>query len=306
MRRLGERMRAEEKRGPAKANLILPNFIGVGPGRTGTTWLDAVLEGHVGLPRRVKELDFFSKNYGEGIEWYAAHFRHCASGRPVGEFSPSYYRFPGAPERIALHIPRCKIIVTLRNPVARAYSHYKMLRHYAFVRNISFERALQTNPQIMDENRYASHLLRWYKEFGKDRVLVCLFDDLCSKPQSFLDRICDFLEAPRRDVGSVRIRKEAVNSYERMPKSVWLARRGRKLRWWLKDRQFYRTMDWLEKAGVWGFCFERGEKFGPLDADAEARLIETVRPEIEALENLIGRDLSAWKRPSAPRSSRAA
>lgn len=292
-------MPAEEKRRPAKAEMILPDFIGIGAGRTGTTWLNAVLDGHVGLPRRVKEVDFFSRYYGKGIEWYAAHFRHCAPDRPVGEFSPSYYRFPGAPERIALHIPSCKIIVTLREPVGHAYSHYKMLRHYAFERELSFERALETVPQITDANRYASHLLRWRKEFGRDRILVCLFDDLRSNPQAFLDRLCDFIEAQRLKADSAPIRREAVNSYERMPKSVRLARRGRKLRWWLKERQFYRAMDWLEGAGVWDFCFGRGERFPPLEPALEARLRERFRPEVEALEELLGCDLSAWKIPRA-------
>ena len=58
-------------------------------------------------------------------------------------------------------------------------------------------------------------------------------------------------------------------------------------------------MDWavhlLEVAGVWKFCFGGGEEFAPLDPEVDARLREHFRPEVEALERLIGRDLSAWK-----------
>ncbi len=80
-----------------------------------------------------------------------------------------------------------------------------------------------------------------------------------------------------------------------MPKNLWLARRARKLRWGLKERELYRSMDWFERAGVWDFCFGRGEKFAPMNAATRARLLATSIPEIEALEKLIGRDLSAWK-----------
>jgi len=98
--------------------LRLPDFVGVGPGRTGTTWLHEVLKGHVNLPAGIKETDFFTTNYNKGIEWYADHFRDADRIRPTGEINP-YFGFPEAAERIAIHIPRCKIICTFRNPVER-------------------------------------------------------------------------------------------------------------------------------------------------------------------------------------------
>ncbi len=110
-------------------DLRLPDFIGVGPGRTGTTWLHEVLKGRVNLPAGIKETDFFTTNYNKGIEWYAHHFRDADRVRPTGEVNP-YFGFPEAAERIALHIPRCKIICSFRNPVERIYSAYKLWRHY--------------------------------------------------------------------------------------------------------------------------------------------------------------------------------
>lgn len=294
-------MPIEGTRNRTKARLILPNFIGVGPGRTGTTWLNAALEGHVGLPQNVKEVFFFSRYYGKGIEWYAQHFRNCAPDSPIGEFSPGYYRSRDALERIAFHIPDCRIVVTLRNPVERAYSHYKMLRHYAFVRDISFENVLETRPEIMEANRYAHHLLAWNRTFGKDHVLVCLYDDLRHDPQAYISRICRFIGAPQIDLRSAPVRQRDVHSFERMPKNLWLARRARKLRWGLKERGFYRTIGWLEEARVWDFCFGRGEKFPPLSDETRERLRRELLPEIEALEDLIGRDLSNWKQPYASR-----
>src|SRR6266853_4563132 len=85
----------------------LPDFIGVGPPRTATTWLHEVLSGHVGLPQDVKETDFFVHKYDNGLEWYAAHFRTCPPGRPIGEFSTNYFIGTQTRERIATHIPVC-------------------------------------------------------------------------------------------------------------------------------------------------------------------------------------------------------
>src|SRR5439155_1562759 len=109
----------------SRTALRLPDFIAVGPGRTGTTWLHEVLKGHVGLPE-IKEIQFFKWHYEKGLRWYASHFTKCPAGRPVGEICPVYFNSEIARSRIAEDLPRCKIICSLRDPVDRAYSHYRM------------------------------------------------------------------------------------------------------------------------------------------------------------------------------------
>ncbi|HVN63485.1 MAG TPA: sulfotransferase domain-containing protein, partial [Candidatus Binataceae bacterium] len=69
----------------------LPDFIAVGPQRTGTTWLHKVLQGHTGLPRGIKETDFFLKNYSRGIDWYLEFFRGYPAELPIGEIDPNYF-----------------------------------------------------------------------------------------------------------------------------------------------------------------------------------------------------------------------
>jgi hypothetical protein len=58
-------------------------------------------------------------------------------------------------------------------------------------------------------------------------------------------------------------------------------------------------MSALERAGVWEFCQGRGEPYPRLTPEQEARLRERYRPEVEALEELLAIDLSAWKMPRA-------
>ncbi len=124
----------------ARRPLKLPEFIGIGPPRTGTTWLHAALEEVVWLPCDVKETKFFSTRYHKGIEWYASHFNHADDSRPIGEVCP-YFGTTETIEHVAAHIPRCKIICTLRDPVARAYSHY-WLKYRYYPAPPSFEEAL--------------------------------------------------------------------------------------------------------------------------------------------------------------------
>jgi len=274
------------------AFLRLPDFIGVGPIRTATTWLHEELKSHVGLPLS-KESRFFDWYYDRGLAWYASYFRDCPSDQPLGEFCPTYFQRQDVLDRVAHDIPHCKIIVTLRHPVDRAYSQYKLLRHGAYLGNVTFEEALVLNPAIADGSRYATHLIKWQQRFGPDKVLVCLYDDLRANEELYLKRICDFIGVPH--VRPVPLDKLTINSFESAPKSPLLARLALKIRLTLQHREYYRTIDLLERGGFFAFCRGRGEKYRPVPPETAKRLTEQLLPEVEALEKLINRDLSAWK-----------
>lgn len=271
----------------------LPNCIAVGVGRSGTTWLHEVLTGHVGLPYGVKETDFFLRKYGNGIDWYKSFFRHCAPEHPIVEICPTYFSSAEARQRIKLHIPDCRIICTFREPVERAYSHYKLMRHNVWTR-ASFEEVVSASREIAEMNQYALNLRGWQQTFGRENVLVCLYDDLEQGPQGYLDMVCNFIGIPcfplARSVASLRL-----NSFPTAPRNRRLAQNARHVREWLRGRRAYWLDRLLEQAGVWGFCFDGGEAFPPLEPELERRLRQRFLPEVEALEQLIGRELSAWK-----------
>ena len=269
----------------------LPDFLGVGPPRTATSWLDAVLRGHAGLPHDIKEVDFFVKNYSRGIDWYKSYFRDCDPNFPAGEICPSYFGSVEARERVALHIPRCKIICTFRDPVDALYSFYKLARRNVWTRD-GFESFAREGSY-----RHAVKLEGWQETFGCENVLVCIYDELEAEPQRYLDRICAFIGIDPIPIAGSAAATEKINSFRRSPRSFYFARKGCKLRDWLVSHEAYRAMDVLRRAGVWRFCFEGGEEFEPLAPEVEARLRSGFIPEIEELEKLIGRDLSPWKVP---------
>jgi hypothetical protein len=275
----------------------LPDFLGVGPPRTATSWLDAVLRGHAAMPREIKEVDFFVKNYGRGIEWYKSYFRDADPALPAGEICPSYFGPPEVRERVKLHLPNCKIICTIRDPVESLYSGYRLS-----LRNVWTRTDIESFAASGWGSGRAGALRAWREMFGVDHVLACIYDDLEADPQRYLDTICDFIGIQRIDLAGHELASRRVNTFKQLPKNQWLARKARKLRDRLIEREAYGVVDMLRRAGIWRFCFERGGELPPLSLAVEQRLRDRCKPDIEELERLIGRDLSMWKRPSVERN----
>lgn len=285
----------ESKTGMIQRNTYrLPDFIAVGPPRTATTWLDKALRGRVALPAGTKETHYFARNYNKGLGWYAKHFRECRAEHAVGEICAAYFENPLAPTRIRTDLSDCKIICTLRDPVERLYSYYKLMRRNARTA-LPFDQALTSHPKMLAFSRYATLLRVWHAQFGRDNVLVALNDDLTADPQSYVDRIAAFIGIPSAPLPDRLIERRRQNRIETAPRSVWLARHARPFRSWLGANQLYRTRDVLDRAGVWRLCFEGGETFSTLDPSLERTLREMLTPEIEELEGILGRDLSFWK-----------
>jgi hypothetical protein len=274
---------------------LLPDFIGIGPGRTGTTWLHQMLAGHVDLPDGIKETGFFGPRFDKGFDWYAWHFRNATGERKIAEISP-YFNRMRARERIKEHLPDCRFICTLRNPVDHAYSVYKLMRHYVWTRT-SLEETLEQRPHLDQSNRYCFNLKAWFKTFGREKVLVTNYDELKASPQAYLDRICDFVGIENILLPRTTSLEDNVNGFSRAPRSRHLAQNARHVLFWLRDHRAYRSANLLERIGVWRYCFGRGEPFPRLTPELERKLIARWLPEIDELEELLDWDLSHWKTP---------
>jgi hypothetical protein len=279
----------------------LPEFIAIGPPHTATFWLDRVLRGHVGLPEGIKETQFFSWYYSLGLDWYQAHFRHCPPDLPVGEIATTYFDSSAARVRIRHDIPQCRIICTLRDPVRRLYSQYRQLRREGFLDNVSLEQAIDSQRRwdgpgnMFSVSRYAENIHTWREKFGDDRVLVLLDDDLEENAQGYLNQVTSFIGIPAIDLGTAAASGGQVTevAIDEAPKSYKLARRAREFREWLRQRKYYFVSEKCDP--LWNYCFGRGAAFPPFDPLVEASLREEFRPEVEALETLLKRDLTRWK-----------
>ena len=277
--------------------LRLPDFIGIGPARTGTTWLHEALRLGVSMPRHLKEVNFFARYYSRGFEWYADQFDRYPEEVKVGEITPNYFHSQRARKRMAKDVPGLKIITSLREPVARLYSSYKERCHSGRLYRISFKRAVEETKILnVKKHFYAPALREWLAAFGRERVLVCFFDELERNPQGYLNAVTDFIDAPRISIANTRLARQRVYSVSREPLRPLLARIMWRLNRLGRDRDI-RLRRTLENLGIWQYCFREGELFPALDPELEETLRARFRPDIEEVEELLRRDLSAWKHP---------
>ncbi len=119
----------------ARPEKRLPNLVCVGVEKCGTTFLNAAFApcGNVLTPRK-KELFFFNQHFDEGTQWYRSwyDFDSKPGARYIADITPSYFRSPRNLERIRSLLPDAKIVMVLRHPVYRSFSHYvHRIRHVA-------------------------------------------------------------------------------------------------------------------------------------------------------------------------------
>ncbi len=186
------------------------NFVGIGAAKSGTTWLANRLKNHPDIClSEPKEVNYFNTTppmadrylYGRSenpnrkrsIKWYKDHFRHCQSGKLIGEFSPIYLSDEKAPGNINANFPDIKILLCLRNPVERAYSHYWMYRNYFKVEHRSFEQAIKEEPYYIETGKYYKHLNHYLIFFDKKQIKIIFHDDIREHPGKVLCSVFNFL-----------------------------------------------------------------------------------------------------------------
>jgi hypothetical protein len=269
------------------------SFVAVGPPRTGTSWLHQVLKGRVNLPRFNKETRFFDERFHLGIDWYRAHYDE-SSKLPLGEICPTYFYSDEARRRLSSTQRRCRIICTFRDPVTRVFSLYKLKRAYAKV-PWSFEDALQHDPELLESSRYAHYLSEWRRTFGAENVLVLFYEDLATNAQGYMDRVADFIGIPRFQLSDGDL--QYINSSHNLaiPRLSFLTRFGDGTAEWLKARHWGKFASFLTSSPLRGIFLGGGQPIPRPLPSTLSMLRERFRVEVEDLEKLVDRDLSAWK-----------
>lgn len=227
---------------------LIPDFIIIGAQRCGTTSLYNYLVRHPFVASALeKEVHFFDNNFKKGIIWYRAHFSsflHKYYFRQAhkrdfitGESTPYYLFHPHAPKRIFETIPQIKLLVLLRNPVDRAYSHYHHERRLG-VETLSFKEAIEKEKQrltgelekiVKDENYYSfshqhySYLSRgiylnqikvWTNLFSKEQILILRSESFYDDPSAVYEKVIKFLDLPIWEFRDYR--KYNVGQYRNM------------------------------------------------------------------------------------------
>jgi len=175
----------------------LPNFLYVGPDKAGSSWLHEVLLKHPDVYLTpAKDLYFFDRYFDRGPAWYAAQFRDAGDETIVGEVCQDYLFHPETAARIHETLGPVRVMVSLRDPVERAWSSYLYMRKHGIGPD-TFAEALRSRPELLEHGRYATGLDRFLQRWPRELVHVALFDDLTQDPQHYLDDVTDFLGIDR-------------------------------------------------------------------------------------------------------------
>lgn len=204
-----------------------PDFLIIGTERGGTTSLHSYLTENPRIVRALrKEIHYFDQNYYKGRTWYMAHFPVRKKDILSGEASPHYYFFPEAAERIGKSFPDTKLIMLLRNPVDRAYSHYQhevangyeklsfkdaIVREYNITDGIWKPRDLRANGisqyvhfSYLSKGIYVKHLKWWMAKIPRERFLILKSEAFFNNPGDGLSKVLNFLGLPPSDRSNFR------------------------------------------------------------------------------------------------------
>ncbi|MEO5673223.1 MAG: sulfotransferase [Chitinophagales bacterium] len=286
-----------------------PNFFIVGAPKAGTTSLYYYLKRHPEVfMSPLKEPNFFSyqdtidqnlyhKEKGVGtIEEYRRLFAE-ANGhhKAVGEASVSYLFYPAVSKRIKAMVPDAHIIMSLRNPIDRAYSHYYMEHKLGYVNesleSIVFKKSRNKNAhlfyqQYVELGLYHQQVKRYLDAFGKERVKVFIHDDLSDKLESMILSVFDFLKIDKTHIPGL---EGKYNTYSVPRNPVFRYLYSQK-----KLREFAKTLVPYESVeAVKNLFLTRDRKEGK-NEEIIQELKRIYTPDVMELEKLLDRDLSAW------------
>lgn len=295
------------------------NFIGIGAGRSGSSWIARCLAEHPDIlfssQKSKKELDFFndddplgphSSHYHLGLNWYYNQFPLPQSGKIIGEFSPFYLVDSQAPKRIKKHFPQVKIIAVLRNPLEKIYSLYWW--HKTSIRAhvpSNFNQAVRKGfyqDLSLDRAKYFRYLKSYFYLFPHQNIKVILFDDIKRAPRQVVKDLYRFLGVRQNFIPSVLEKKgkkvnEAVvirfNSFKKGTSYI------------LKFLKKYRLKSFYNLLVENNFCLGvyrvyqkinlKQSRYPPMAADVKKILRKYYQKDIRSLSRLIKRDLKTWQ-----------
>ena len=187
------------------------NFLICGTQRGGTTALYHWLQQHPEICWATKrEVHFFDREkYFRGARprysAYHSFFEPQAGHQVLGESTPIYMYWYDAPKRIWQYNPEMKLILILRSPIERAYSHWNLMRHRT--PEVSFWEAIVNERErcraalplqhryysFVDRGFYVQQLRRLWTYFDARQILILRNEDLRSRPHQAVHDVSDFL-----------------------------------------------------------------------------------------------------------------
>jgi hypothetical protein len=271
--------------------LIWPNFYIVGAPKCGTSSVWAYLRGHpdVFFPQ-LKEPHFFTTST-QSLETYQALYREAKGYKAVGDASTSYLWRVNASARIREICPQARILILLRDPVERAYSHYDMAVRTGKESLPLAEAVKRDDSEIVAPGMYYEHVLRYFQTFGREQVAVHLMEDLRKDTAGVMAAICCHIGV---DPALLDARELArVHNEGLLPRAGWLYKAVRRaIGLQMRQKIFSPALrSWLRNSPL---LYRRYTP--PRDERMTRHLQSIFEPDLCRLEDLLGRKLPELRR----------
>lgn len=285
------------------------DFFVVGAARCGTTSLYNYLIQHpeIYLPK-IKELNYFSEVASKDLSLYdkpkKGQFYHtkiikslsvykqlfsdALESQVKGDISPSYMWDINTAERIYEHNPDAKIIISLRNPVARAFSHYVMNFGIGQENHTTFNQALKAPKEniwgggnlYLELSEYYKAVKPYYDRFKPENIKLLIFEDWVKEKENTLTEIYSFLNINNQFKININVDENQKVAYKNI--KTLNALRSPKIK---KVIDFFLLESVKDK--LKSKLFKKEGVVLKIDSEIEKELTELFIPEVEKLEKLL-------------------
>jgi len=283
-----------------------PNLFIVGAPKCGTTSLHKYLEQHPAVfMSNPKEVNYFSKEELEAQKLYYQDFKvkdessylklfekASETQTVIGEASVSYLFYPRVANKIKAFNPDAKIIIILRDPVKRAWSHYLMDKRMGLVKksfNEIFQSPQKTNALFFQQyfllGNYYTQVKRYHEVFGSDKIFILFSKDLIENAEDEMQTLFNFLEIPPIKINTSAKHNSFKDANSDIIKQLYSIARLRKF-----TSQLIPT---ALKNKLQSKLFNAQPP--AMDTEMEKKLRDYYHEEVEGLENLLGINLKEWK-----------
>lgn len=288
----------------------LPTFIVIGVAKAGTTSFFRYLDQHPQVfvyPE--KGTNFFGYEDARDWRWhdegeppllrhfhvrtfegYEDAFSGVTDEIAIGEVSPQYFRCPTAAERIHNHLPDVKLIASLRNPAERAFSGFLMRTRRGEPVGSAYEELTAESSHVR-ESFYFRRLKRFYDAFPREQVKIYVFEEFKREPERVMEDMLEFIGVDESVLPDTSPRYNPA----RVPRS----RLANRLLFHPKVIRGVKTILPERAHGLAKRAREWNQSPPPsLPDDLRERLLGFYREDIDALEELLQRDLTIWREGS--------
>lgn len=281
--------------------MTLPNFLGIGAPRSGSTWLYELLRSHPDIYMSQRKETYFFRNYFEkGLVEYQKFFPEEAEAWKyvaIGEFTPYYLFCSECPARITQVPSIKKFLLILRNPVKRAYSQFGALLKAGDFQG-TFEDCMVTNyERIVEHGFYTRPLKEYFRYFDREQFLILIMEETVNNVAQTKQRLGSFLGVDAAKFTQVESKHRVNKSY--IPKIPKLNYYLEKLRQRLNRRAH---LAWVVSTArnlrIDQLLLASNASLPQMEPATRDYLEKLYQPEIADLESLLGIELNCWRPPA--------